>query len=274
LEICHIICLSCGKSTHSYDQCPFIHYIPDKDFLIKKHLHDEGQQRNANFSRKKQKKFNALINYDFVQSEICNMNSELFSIEDDFLEFPETEFLNFSMKNSKVMREMKENEENPRICALENNFFESDKFSDPSPKNNKENDNFQWITRNKTSYEIKNVEKNIEREKKNDKDRAIQSSIKNLVRKKTSKNLEINEEKHFEKENNEIFNQKLFDYGFEIFKNYNLYFIEGNAQKIVNKMQMQDVDKIKTVVLSPKLKKRARERFSISKAKMKKTVPD
>ena len=262
-------CLSCGKSSHSFDKCPLIHYIADKDFLIKKHLHDELQQRNPNFSRKKQKKFNALKNYDLVQSEICHMNSELFSI-DDFLEFPEAEFDNYIMKNSDVMEEMKENEKSPRIYGLENtNFSESQKILDPSPKSQVNFKNFQLIAGNKTSDEIRNVEKPIVREKSNeflDKDKTIQS-FRNFQKTGKSKKLERNEEKFIENENNDDFpNLKLFDYEFEILKNYNLYFIEGNAQKIVNKMRMHDVDKIKTVVLSPKLQKRARERFSISKA--------
>ena len=59
-------CLSCGKSTHFLDNCPFVNFIPNSFFIIKRLQFTKSQERNPNFERRKKKKFNALNNNSLV----------------------------------------------------------------------------------------------------------------------------------------------------------------------------------------------------------------
>ena len=75
-------CICCSKKTHIYHQCPLIHFIPDRDFLIKRSLCSKQQDRTT-FHRKERKKYNARANLNVVQSAILFLASSVFSGGDD-----------------------------------------------------------------------------------------------------------------------------------------------------------------------------------------------
>jgi len=54
-------CFGCKQAGHYISNCTRLHYIPDKDFLIKVHNHNTGNKDRAGFIRKKFR-FNALAN--------------------------------------------------------------------------------------------------------------------------------------------------------------------------------------------------------------------
>ncbi|CAD8180989.1 unnamed protein product [Paramecium pentaurelia] len=54
-----VTCFSCGKQSHKLIECPLIKFVPNKEFIIKKHLYPQQQSRKP-FDRAK-KKVNALI---------------------------------------------------------------------------------------------------------------------------------------------------------------------------------------------------------------------
>ena len=54
-------CHFCHKQTHLFFECPKIHYIPDRDFLIKKMNFSVAQDRAQHVFRRRTRKINALF---------------------------------------------------------------------------------------------------------------------------------------------------------------------------------------------------------------------
>ena len=71
------VCNCCKKSTHFLRNCPRIHYIPDKDFLIKRNNYRKPQLRQ-NFQRKNKKTLNALKNNLEIEEKIISLSTELY----------------------------------------------------------------------------------------------------------------------------------------------------------------------------------------------------
>lgn len=76
-------CMCCSKKTHLYHQCPLIHFIPDRDFVIKRSLCSKKQDRTTSFHRKARKKYHARANLNLVQSAILFLASSVFSGGED-----------------------------------------------------------------------------------------------------------------------------------------------------------------------------------------------
>ena len=75
-------CICCSKKTHIYHQCPLLHFIPDRDFVIKRSLCSKKQERTT-FHRKERKKYNSRAKLNVVQSAILFLASSVFSGGDD-----------------------------------------------------------------------------------------------------------------------------------------------------------------------------------------------
>ncbi|CAK59028.1 unnamed protein product (macronuclear) [Paramecium tetraurelia] len=54
-----VTCFSCGKQSHKLIECPLIKFVPNKEFIIKKHLYPQQQCRNP--LDRGRKKVNSLI---------------------------------------------------------------------------------------------------------------------------------------------------------------------------------------------------------------------
>lgn len=63
-------CSACMKSNHILQQCTYVHYIPDKKFLIRRHNYTEMQTRSPNFIRKTHKKVKALKELDNIDEAL------------------------------------------------------------------------------------------------------------------------------------------------------------------------------------------------------------
>ncbi|CAD8195038.1 unnamed protein product [Paramecium octaurelia] len=48
-----VSCFSCGKESHKLIECPLIKFVPDKEFIIKKHLYPQQQPRKPHSRTKK-----------------------------------------------------------------------------------------------------------------------------------------------------------------------------------------------------------------------------
>ena len=192
-----------------------LHYSPDRDFLIKKHLHDGGQTRNPNYIRKNIKKFNALADNEYLKNEVFQLNSEIFS---DFCDFYDDE-INDLVENDHHL--VKKN--TTEIDEINNNLAENIIF----PQINQ-------------FYEEKEEEETpplIElKKKKSD----TSKSFKHLLKRKpttSSDPMEKNEERIIERDHNtEMFGVKMFDYRFDGIKNYRFYFVDGNIENILAKL--------------------------------------
>ena len=89
-ESSKIRCISCLKANHLIQRCPYIHYTPDKIFLINRHNFSENQARNQNFLRKPKKKFKALAQLDLIDEALERLweedefeESAIFGNDDD-----------------------------------------------------------------------------------------------------------------------------------------------------------------------------------------------
>lgn len=63
-------CSICLKKTHLFNNCPLIHYVPEKNFLIKRHIFSAFQKRSKNYNLCKHTKFNALSHLSVIQSQV------------------------------------------------------------------------------------------------------------------------------------------------------------------------------------------------------------
>lgn len=60
-------CHSCNSSSHTLANCPLIHFIPCKDFLIKRFLHSKPHLERREFFERKKKKFSCLKKLTQIQ---------------------------------------------------------------------------------------------------------------------------------------------------------------------------------------------------------------
>ena len=72
-------CLSCGKSTHILNICPFVNFIPDLYFIIKRLQFTKFQERNPYFQRKKKRRFNSLNDNNQILNKILLLDSSIFA---------------------------------------------------------------------------------------------------------------------------------------------------------------------------------------------------
>ena len=66
----NIRCSSCLKSNHLIQTCPYIHYIPDKNFLINRYNYSYSQTRKKDFVRKPRKKLKALLQLEAIDNAL------------------------------------------------------------------------------------------------------------------------------------------------------------------------------------------------------------
>ena len=60
-------CSACGKKEHFAFECPKVHYMPNRDFLIRRLTYSAPQKCAVNPHPPKRRKFSALRNLSLVQ---------------------------------------------------------------------------------------------------------------------------------------------------------------------------------------------------------------
>lgn len=91
VSLLQIHCYGCGSFVHIIENCNSIHYLPDKNFIIKKYLFSVPIAERKNCERKKKKSKNALITFRELTTTLSDIDSSL----DD-----EAEEVNVSEKSS------------------------------------------------------------------------------------------------------------------------------------------------------------------------------
>ena len=70
-------CYCCKKETHEIRDCPILHYIPDKDFIIRKNNYSVDQKRE-NYKRRQKKRLNALMANAEIEQKIISLPTSLY----------------------------------------------------------------------------------------------------------------------------------------------------------------------------------------------------
>ena len=72
-----VSCFFCHKSTHLPQNCPTFHFVPDREFHIKKFNYSSLQIRKP-FPRKIRKSCHALKNNDEIEENVVNISTSLY----------------------------------------------------------------------------------------------------------------------------------------------------------------------------------------------------
>lgn len=130
-------CYSCKNLDHLFENCPFLHYIPNIKNIIQKHNFSIANTRADFFQRKKRLKSstNSLKNLKNIQNSIIN-NPKIEDLEKIFLARLNTDFTGVSSIN--------DDEDYDNVSSNLENEFESNRI----------NDNFSYtLTSEKTKKE-------------------------------------------------------------------------------------------------------------------------
>ena len=224
LECLDAKCSCCASKTHFSNQCPRVHYMPDRDFLIKK-LNFSLWQARAPFKRTKGLKgrrfyltkvdeLKKLMNFETIpeseseQSEEDDMSGEendkvIYHLRFNFID---AEFIFVFLKEYKRSSKML-----PRPSMMNESIMEAA-------------ENPIKMTQLKTRLSImENIELKPRR-----------GTVMKIV-----ESVEKNNEKNIEKivENSQkIEILDLFDYAFEVGKNYERYYPHNNLNKMMHKV--------------------------------------
>ncbi|CAD8172405.1 unnamed protein product [Paramecium octaurelia] len=91
----HMKCFSCNSSYHRVLQCPLLHYIPDRELIIKRHQFSNQQIRNSHFLRNPYRQkgyFAARYDQEVIEYEASSFNNNNWKWA-EFYEEPEDETL-------------------------------------------------------------------------------------------------------------------------------------------------------------------------------------
>ena len=289
-------CISCDKTTHLYSECPLIHFIPDRDFIIKRSLCSKPQER-SDFNRKKRKKYNSRFNINCYQSAILYLGSSVFSDNDD-VESEQNEEINLKPQ-TQLLIGIPSEEENSK-----EKIFESSEI-DLSPQNFKKNESSSSSPRKDQqkiiskfpsiddqqlveTKEIKNknlkgfnlfqntpkfsTEENFDKEKKmfgkvSEGKIPSQNAIRRVfTKKKTIVQIEKEEGKeNYIEKYKEYESNWMFFYDFEKMRNYNYYFTQNNVKNVLEKMLEKKLSPVSFSSKRNSNKKRVEKRIRSSK---------
>lgn len=252
-------CFSCGKSTHLFDVCPIVNFIPDPYFIIRKLQFTQSQDRNSNFVRKKKRRFHALNNNSLVLNEILQLDSSIFSEGDEDIENNENEDEEYSqslkdMTLREIHEEQSPNEKSGFPSKSSNLLDESSgniesgiNLKGPDQKSQEEgisrkktDDDLVFnreINVRKTDFKRKTIKiKTVVKEKITSQNFKKQATFEKDKDKDKDKNQDKNKDKDKDEEKKLIENNELFDFNFERCQSWNFYFPNGNATKLIQKM--------------------------------------
>lgn len=237
-------CFSCNSLDHLFEECPFLHYIPNKENIIQKYLFVQPSSR-SDFKRRNDIKFitNALKNYGHRKSLEKKSHNNLNEFE--------AMFLRKNSKNSSGLASYIEDEENSSFQEMEN--IEKEYMSQLMEKS--------------SSYEIKLEEEKEHSPIGKEKESGSQENYKiTFVKEQQHISLKDDFEKlfieNFELKRQIILSQSkherncpnLFDFDFEKAHEFKFYNKNDNFDKIINEYKKST--KAKNKMKSQKFKKR------------------
>ena len=135
-DVIHEKCNLCFKKTHLSEECDKIHYIPNKDFLVKKLNYSTfqiRQKKSSNCFRLK-KRINALSNITLIQSNACKYSKN--TENESFISEYSLSDSNDSQKNVVVNPEKSKTK--PWYPSRQQSFLVQDKEEFIEPKIQKE----------------------------------------------------------------------------------------------------------------------------------------
>ena len=242
-------CFSCGKSTHLFDCCPFVNFIPDPFFIIKKLQFTQSQVRNSNFVRKKKRRFNALNDNNLVLNEILQLDSSIFSENEDDIEnaeYEEESSQSLKVMTLKEIQEIQSPNEKSGFPSNSSNLFDESNMNNiesgidlvKNVSNQKSQE--EGIARKKTEDDlIFNREINMRKIEFKRKTFKMKTVVKEKIASQNLKKqmtFEKEKDKNEENEKKQNENNALFDFDFERCQNWNFYFPNGNSSKLIQKM--------------------------------------
>ena len=90
-EDLYIKCHACNRNDHTIERCPFLHFIPQREFLICRHLFNRPTVQRDPFDRKKKRSGNPRANIMTVQRKMKDFLSSLNLEQESGDEFSETD---------------------------------------------------------------------------------------------------------------------------------------------------------------------------------------
>lgn len=294
-----INCFSCGKYSHIHEKCPLVHLIPDKTFIIKRYLHCNHQKRNPEFKRKMKRTLNALFDNNLILNDILRLDSALFLESDenyDSDDLAKDHLTQFFPENNATMKINTENEgemeeENKRNIKYPNvnkeSLIKATKSKSTSEIRESDSKLKRQFSKEKLNLErnfaVKFIDENHEEkrplscEKVNNPNFFMNEEIKpnnkkrqgslllssKLFRqvssnKKTTWSTEKEDDRNHEREPRN-FHIPMFHDDFDIYKEWNLYFSEGNIANIIKKLRPKENSP------SPSIKKKIEKKIKLSK---------
>lgn len=225
-------CLSCGKSTHLLDNCPYVNFIPNSFFIIKRLQFTKSQERNPDFKRRKKRRFNALNNNSLVLNEILQLESSIFSEDDCNNENEEESSSSLKLISSSKLPEIdihQKNNEKPGFPLNQSYFSESKPIVEIKLPNQQTQEEIIL------SQKDQNDELEINKEFKY---RNSDLKRKTQYNKKVGQNFKMKSsfDKENDKEKKKNENNDMFYYDFERCHTWNFYFPDSNSKKLITKM--------------------------------------
>ncbi|CAD8062415.1 unnamed protein product [Paramecium primaurelia] len=95
LSVLQMKCFSCNSKNHRVLQCPLLHYIPDKELILKRYCYSESQNRNSKYERnpfRQRGYFAARFDQEVIEQEANSFNNNNWKWA-EFYEEPEEDQL-------------------------------------------------------------------------------------------------------------------------------------------------------------------------------------
>ncbi|CAD8073817.1 unnamed protein product [Paramecium sonneborni] len=95
LSVLKMKCFSCNSKNHRVLQCPLLHYIPDKELILKRYCYSHPQNRNSKYERnpfRQRGYFAARFDQEVIEQEANSFNNNNWKWA-EFYEEPEEEQL-------------------------------------------------------------------------------------------------------------------------------------------------------------------------------------
>lgn len=178
-------CYACGKPDHLVANCHLLHFIPDKEKVIKKFEYSHLQER-MNFERKKKKKIKYKIfkpskEIDQLANKLKLMESDSYYEEEEESEIVsndinDSNLTNSEKKNSKILENIPEKNKS-KLTETKNSFIAENPieqqlqvFSYVPKKNDENNKRYSAATGNehraslqKVNFEVESQETNLKK---------------------------------------------------------------------------------------------------------------
>jgi len=90
-EDVYIKCHACNRNDHSIDRCPYLHFVPQREFLICRHLFNQPTLQREPFKRKVKRSNNSRGNINTIQRKMKDFLSSLKLEQESGDEFSESD---------------------------------------------------------------------------------------------------------------------------------------------------------------------------------------